>query len=38
MVLVVVQLHGRLVDVGLEGCIAIRKSGKFVGHGRFSCR
>ena len=38
VVLVVVQLHGRFVDVGLEGCVVVGKRGKFVGHCIFSCR
>jgi hypothetical protein len=33
VVLVVVELHGRLVDVGLEGGVVVGQRGKFVGHG-----
>jgi hypothetical protein len=33
MVLVVVELHGCLVDVGLEGGVVVGQRGKFVGHG-----
>jgi hypothetical protein len=38
VVLIVVQLHGCFVDVGFESCVGVRKRGKFVGHGIFSCR
>ena len=33
VVLVVVKLHGRFVDGGLEGGVVVGKRGKFVGHG-----
>ena len=33
VVLVVVELHGRLVDVGLEGGVVVGERGKFECHG-----
>ena len=33
VVLVVVELHGRFVDVGLEGGVIVGQRGKFVGQG-----
>ena len=33
VVLVVVELHGRLVDVGFEGGVVVGQRGKFEGHG-----
>ncbi len=37
VVLVVVELHGRLVDGGLEGGVVVGERGKFEGHVGFSC-
>ena len=36
MVLIVMQLHGRLVDGRLESGVVVRKGRKFEGHGRYS--
>ena len=36
VVLVVVELHGRLVDGGLESGVVVRKRRKFEGHGSYS--
>ena len=38
VMLVMVQLHGRLVDVGLEGVVGVRQRCEFVGHFGFSCQ
>jgi hypothetical protein len=33
----VMELHGRLVDEGLEGGVVVRERGKFEGHMGISC-
>ena len=32
-----VDLHGRLIDMGLKGVVCVRKSGKGMGHGDVCC-
>ncbi len=36
VMLVVVELHGRFVDGGLESGVVVGKGGKFEGHGSYS--